>query len=100
VNKRTWRRLGAPIMGLALLAATTEVEGAEGPDGRRGVPRISVAELKKGLDAGEMIAVDVRSVKAFRAGHIPGAVSVAAKGPRHYVEELKASGKTIVTYCA
>lgn len=39
--------------------------------------RIAVAELKHLLDKGEnVVLVDVRSVRAYNAGHLPGAISM------------------------
>ncbi len=63
---------------------------------------VSLDELKKRLEAGEKITLlDVREKEEYRAGYIPGAVSI----PRGFLEmqiESKLSDKNakIVAYCA
>ena len=50
------------------------------PRNESDVPRISPENLKNRLDNGEpILIVDVRSVKAFKAQHIVGAISVPLK---------------------
>ena len=69
---------------------------------RKEIRDVSVDELKKRLAAGEpIVLVDVREKEEFRAGYLPGAISV----PRGYLEqniESKVADKNakIVTYCA
>ncbi len=69
---------------------------------RKELRDVSVDELKKRLGAGEPVAlVDVREKEEFRAGYLPGAISV----PRGYLEqniESKVADKNtkIITYCA
>jgi sulfur-carrier protein adenylyltransferase/sulfurtransferase len=71
-------------------------------DVRRRTKQVSLEELKRRLDAGEKVTlVDVREKDEWRAGYIPGAVSL----PRGYLEiqaEQKLPDKSahIVTYCA
>lgn len=43
---------------------------------RAGLARISRAELRRRLDAGDVVVLDVRPAAEFAAGHIPGARSV------------------------
>ena len=53
------------------------------------VPRISVAELKDKLDAGEsVLIVDVRGTASFDARRIRGAVSMPNKDPATNWEDL------------
>ena len=40
------------------------------------VPRVSVEDANAAVQSGEAIVVDVRSVQAFQASHIAGALSV------------------------
>jgi predicted sulfurtransferase len=63
------------------------------------VTRISLDEFKRLFDAGEVLVIDVRSRESYRIGHIPGALWVPFANLEQRVEELKASGKPIVTYC-
>jgi hypothetical protein len=45
-------------------------------------PRISVPEAKALADRGEAVFIDVRDVRSFEAGHIPGALQI----PLDYVQ--------------
>jgi molybdopterin/thiamine biosynthesis adenylyltransferase/rhodanese-related sulfurtransferase len=69
---------------------------------RKELRDVSVDELKKRLQANEpMVLVDVREKEEFRAGYLPGALSV----PRGYLEqniESKVPDKSakVITYCA
>lgn len=63
-------------------------------------PRITLAEFKKLHDAHDVVVVDVRDAAAFKAGHIPGALSIPLDQVTARVEQLKAENKPIVTYCA
>jgi molybdopterin/thiamine biosynthesis adenylyltransferase/rhodanese-related sulfurtransferase len=71
-------------------------------DVRRRTKQVSLEELKRRLDAGEKVTlVDVREKDEWRAGYIPGAVSL----PRGYLEiqaeqRLPDKNARIVTYCA
>src|SRR6266536_1529676 len=63
---------------------------------------VQIAEVKRRLDAKEpMTLVDVREKEEFRAGFIPGAISM----PRGYLEQqfeakLPDKNAPIVIYCA
>jgi molybdopterin/thiamine biosynthesis adenylyltransferase/rhodanese-related sulfurtransferase len=69
---------------------------------KQSVKTVQLAELKRRLDAKEpMTLVDVREKDEFRAGFIPGAVSM----PRAFLEQqfetkLPDKNATIVLYCA
>ena len=71
-------------------------------DVRKSTREVSLDALKKRLDAKEqLVLLDVREKEEFRAGYIPGAISI----PRGFLEmqvEGKLSDKdaTIVAYCA
>jgi 3-mercaptopyruvate sulfurtransferase SseA len=64
------------------------------------VPRMSVADLKKAVDAGQVLVVDVRDPRSFTDGHLPGAVSMPLGELPKRLAALKGAKKTIVTYCA
>ena len=60
--------------------------------------RISAAQAKSLLDAGQAVALDVRDVESFKAGHIPGALQI----PLQYVQgeiPYMPRDKKIITYC-
>jgi rhodanese-related sulfurtransferase len=59
------------------------------------VPR---AELLRRARAGSVVVIDVRPPEEYRAGHIPGAISVPLKHLPRQVRELPAR-KEIVAYC-
>jgi molybdopterin/thiamine biosynthesis adenylyltransferase/rhodanese-related sulfurtransferase len=71
-------------------------------DVRKRTKQVSLEELKRRLDAGEkMTLVDVREKDEWRAGYIPGAVSI----PRGFLEiqaeqKLPDKNARIVAYCA
>ena len=65
------------------------------------VPRISLEEAKAALDSGAAIFVDVRSMEAYEASHVAGAISIPL------VEEIEVDptnldldkDEWIITYC-
>src|SRR5690349_22006488 len=71
-------------------------------DVRKSIRELSIAELKRRLDDKvPMVLLDVREKEEYRAGYIPGAISV----PRGFLEiqiEQKITDKNapIVAYCA
>jgi 3-mercaptopyruvate sulfurtransferase SseA len=98
--------------GLGLLLALVAVAGlapaavSQTPSTRSSaitaadVPRMTIDTLKKRLAARDVVVVDVRGSESYRAGHIPGAVSIPYDEMDQHVNELRAWKKTIVTYCA
>jgi rhodanese-related sulfurtransferase len=64
------------------------------------VPRVSVAELKKAIDAGQAIVIDVRDAGSYADGHLPGAINVPLEALQPKLATLKAAKKPIVAYCA
>lgn len=64
------------------------------------VPRIPVADLKKAIDAGEVLVIDVRDAGSYANGHLPGAISVPLDALTQKLGALKAAKKPIVAYCA
>src|SRR6266516_5119100 len=71
-------------------------------DIKQSVKTVQLAEVKRRLEQKEpMLLVDVREKEEFRAGYIPGAISM----PRAFLEQqfeqkLPDKGAHIVTYCA
>ena len=64
------------------------------------VSRITLADFKKALDAGQVLTIDVRDTGSYAAGHIPGALSVPLDTVAQKAAELTRAKKRIVTYCA
>lgn len=64
------------------------------------VERVQRADLVRLLEGAEVTVVDVRSAGEFAAGHIAGAVSVPLDAIIRRAPELRATGRSIVTYCS
>lgn len=45
------------------------------------------------------IVIDVRSAEEFQTGHFPGAINIPLDKIMQYADELKKSGKAVITYC-
>lgn len=46
------------------------------------------------------VIIDVRNPSEYRDGHIDGAINIPVHELRSRLEEVKASGKPVVTYCS
>lgn len=55
-------------------------------------------ELAARLQAGDVVVLDVRPLAEYRAGHIPGAVSVPLDDLERRLDDLPL-GRQVVTYC-
>jgi hypothetical protein len=65
-----------------------------------GVPRVPVEKAKAALDSGAAIVVDVRSVDAYQAKHIKGAISIPLANIEADPTGLKLDkNQWIITYC-
>ena len=84
----------APAAALQAAPAAT----AEEHDHDHDFERISVDELKAGLDKGEIAMIDVRTMEQFMAAHIPGSLHIPVPRIEGEVPYLP-KGKLIVTYC-
>lgn len=63
-------------------------------------PQIMEFEVFEDLLAEEaVVVVDVRSLREYMAGHIPGALLIPLNTVEDHISELKLIEKTIVTYC-
>ncbi|HEX3131253.1 MAG TPA: rhodanese-like domain-containing protein [Thermoanaerobaculia bacterium] len=61
-------------------------------------PRISAADAKKALDAGQAVLVDVRGLDAWQDEHAKGAVSIPVNELYTRLGELP-KDKQVIAYC-
>ena len=92
-------RLGSRITVLLLVAVASPgcvlwPEGS-GP----GASPMTLAEALERRDRGEAVLIDVRSAEAYAAGHIPGAVNVAAHETEAQAARIRKMARTAVLYC-
>jgi len=86
---------------LLVVAAFVVAQTAE-PDAPA---RVTQREFKRLRAAQSILVVDTRIANTYRAGHIPGALSLPVEGaswPPEYekaVETLKAATKPVIVYC-
>jgi rhodanese-related sulfurtransferase/DNA-binding transcriptional ArsR family regulator len=83
------------VAGAHSAAAAAARESYLGADDTDAIDR---DELQRRLAAGEVIAVDVRPVEEYTAGHIPGAVSIPLEQLADRLAELPAD-VDVVAYC-
>lgn len=86
--------LAVMVMGVVVLRAAAQETDLTT------APRITQEEFKKLHDTHAVVVVDVRDGDQFKAGHIPGALSIPLDQVAARADELKAYKKPIVTYCA
>jgi 3-mercaptopyruvate sulfurtransferase SseA len=92
--------LGSPAAALTLPPSAMAARApAQDPD-LSTAPRITVADLKKLQADGNVVVVDVRDAESYKAGHIPGAVSIPLDQLASHVAGLREAKTPIVTYCA
>lgn len=98
------RRVLLALAATLLLAPAPARASGAGPAGPQAgaeseAPRITVAELKKAVDRGTVIILDVRDPYSYAEGHLPGAILAVADDLAKKVPELRGTKKLIVTYC-
>ena len=84
---------------VSVLAAGGGLASQQPADPFASVPRISGEELKKLVEEGRAVVVDVRGADAYAEGHLRGAVSIPLDEVVARAKELP-QDKVIVTYCA
>jgi rhodanese-related sulfurtransferase len=89
----------ALMLAAALIAALPTLAVAQQGD-ESSIPRMSLPEFKKALESGQLLAIDVRDAESYGIGHIPGAMLIPLGDVAKKAAELKATKKTLVTYCA
>jgi 3-mercaptopyruvate sulfurtransferase SseA len=91
--------------GPSLLAAQEKGTPTPAPAAPAAAPaaaadRISLADLKKLMQANKVLVVDVRTPDAYKTSHIPGSISAPLTEIDKHFPELKSAKKPIVTYCS
>jgi rhodanese-related sulfurtransferase len=66
----------------------------------RGVPRISIDELKALINQKAVLIIDVRDAASYGTGRIPRAVNVDYTQIPNVARKFAGETRTIVTYCA
>jgi predicted sulfurtransferase len=91
--------LTAAVVAVVLLVAfTLRPKTAPTPPPADGTSRTTPRQLAAMLARGDAIAIDVRDVDAYVAGHIEGALHIPLAYIAGEVPYLR-KGKPIVTYC-
>jgi 3-mercaptopyruvate sulfurtransferase SseA len=90
----------AALAACALSPAAAAQPASSVPRTEAEIPRVTFEQFRKDLASGRIVAIDVRSVEAYRHGHIPGALSVPESDLEARLPELRAAKKPIVAYCA
>lgn len=67
-------------------------------DRRHEFEQVSLAELKQRLSTGDALLLDVRPAVEYRAGHLPGAISIPLSELPDRIRDV-APGKEVVAYC-
>lgn len=88
------------VVMIAFIAAckTAQLEHVK-YDNEAAVPRISAADTKKEVDAGNAILVDSRDKADFDAERLPGAINIVANASSGEYDKLP-KGKKIIVYCS
>jgi rhodanese-related sulfurtransferase len=67
-------------------------------EARGGMERVEARELLRRAKKGEVTVIDVRPTEEYRAGHIPGALSIPLGELEARLKELP-KGREVVAYC-
>lgn len=65
---------------------------------RDSIDQVGPQELLRRIKDGESILIDVRPEEEFKAGHIPGALSVPLCNLKGYIKNLP-KGREVIAYC-
>jgi rhodanese-related sulfurtransferase len=84
---------------LALLLAAAPIGAQQAiPANADQAPRIEGSEIKKLVDKGDAVVVDVRSKDAWDTGHVQGALHIPLEQLTQRLKELP-KDKLIAAYC-
>ena len=88
----------AVVLSLSASIASQQPTPAQ-PDA---IPRLKLEDFRGRLPAGTLLVVDVRDELVYRAGHIPGAISVPLAEIEKHATDLRgrAQQRLVVTYCS
>ena len=92
---RLWQAMRT--LGEARLLEVQEVVHTYLKD-RQKMEAVTAEELARRLEDGEVVVLDVRPTEEYRAGHVPGAVSIPVDELKKRLKELPRR-KEIVAYC-
>jgi hydroxyacylglutathione hydrolase len=93
------KRLALLVPGLAVLIAGASVAAQEAaPTSADQAPRMEAAEVKRLVDKGEAVLVDVRGKEAFDSGHAEGALHIPVDQVGARLKDLP-KDKLIAAYC-
>ena len=67
-------------------------------DARDELEAVSLDELRRRLRAGDVTVIDVRPVDEYRAGHIPGAISIPVAQLKRRLAEIPRR-REVIAYC-
>jgi rhodanese-related sulfurtransferase len=67
-------------------------------DGRDELEPVTLKELRRRLRDDEVTLIDVRPVEEYRAGHIPGALSIPVNQLKRRLPEIP-KGREVIAYC-
>lgn len=84
-------------LGRSRLAEVEQVAGLY-LDGRDELEPVTLDELRRRLRDGDVTVVDVRPEEEYRAGHIPGALSIPVAQMKRRVAEIP-KRREVVAYC-
>jgi rhodanese-related sulfurtransferase len=86
----------AAFVAVAVMACA----GVAAAQAVRGVPRISIDEVKALMAKKQVVLIDVRDPQSFAEGHMPDAINVPFDHIPDHVEQWKKEKRLLVTYCA
>lgn len=98
-NRLAFLSLLAALCSIAVLAAchsSAPVVEFKKYAGESDVPRISVADAKKEVDAGTAVIVDSRAEDAYKQEHIAGSINVTSADKFDSLPK----GKKLIVYCS
>ena len=86
-------------LSLALLLANCLSAARAQENDLAAAPRITISDLQQLIKGGRVVIVDVRGADSYRAGHIPGAISMPVETIPDRWKELPPD-RPIITYCS
>src|SRR5258708_3025307 len=91
----------AAMSSLLVVLACQKVQLPEYPPYKHDtdVPRISVEDAKKDVDAGNAVIIDSRGDAAYKVEHIAGSIDFKPTSPDDQFSEIP-KGKKIIVYCS